>query len=535
MRKILKTHLSAVDYIKHAVETGVYKKIYYPDKNEQNVILQRGGRRNGGNPRQNYQQQGGDSSRMPKINPYPSEYEILTMNPPLPMKPRLSKKDLRYLRWEKSQKEKLAKEAKAAEEGGGKTRKDPSSFGSKYDRLPTDKYVRDYMHRYDERMRSSASNLSDAQKEEAYYRSILDIQSSDDATNSSSFAQKTTYEDKDSLDASFFVPKEMKTAMGRKPHVLSHAYEFALKQYEVLSDNENMSEEESIQVVEELLQQEANDEMLQSRIRAQKIKEEMEMKKKQEGEGEDFSSTTLSNESSQSLSPTSSSASNSTTTPASTIPSILYSKPRTIQALTIWGQRLQAVPYNQWTLGATTALDHWIAVDVLGMKEDTWQRLLSGELESDVNESRGNDVVVGNMARTKDIIIVRSTLFPETVAHMMEDEEEEAEIAAVGEEMGGLSSVDAEKDATERSIDELLASLGGMDENSEDNNDEEVGEGLFASSEDDGDLDSRVERMVETLQEWRKVHDEKPYDEWDTEKKKEFDVSSIESVHIFSP
>ena len=81
MRRILKTQLSPVDYIKWAVQTGVYKGIYEDDSNSN----QRGGRQQqrGGNF-------GGDQAHhyMPKINPYPEEYEILTLNPPLPTKPR---------------------------------------------------------------------------------------------------------------------------------------------------------------------------------------------------------------------------------------------------------------------------------------------------------------------------------------------------------------------------------------------------------------------------------------------------------------
>ena len=34
---------------------------------------------------------------------------------------------------------------------------------------------------------------------------------------------------------------------------------------------------------------------------------------------------------------------------------------RAFGGMVSWTQRLQAIPYRQWTVGATTALDHWIA------------------------------------------------------------------------------------------------------------------------------------------------------------------------------
>ena len=475
MRRILKTQLSPVEYIKWAVQTGVYKGIYESDSS----INQRGGRQQqrGGNS-------GGDQSHhyMPKINPYPEEYEILTLNPPLPMKPRLSKKDLRYLEMEK----------KVANSKNG----EDVSIG----KLPTDRLVKSYMRRYDERMKSS-SQLTDAERESAYYKKILGVSDSSSST------------------------QDMSTAMGRKPAVLNHAYEFALKQYEVMSDNQGMSEDESIQIVEELLAKEEKDERLESRMRAQKVVDEMA--KKEEENGSETSSAQPQQE--KKSTPESSSP------PSSTIPSILYSKPRTIQALHIWGRRLQAVPYNQWTLGASTALDHWIAVDVLGMKEETWNRLLDGELEIDIQESRGlgsaEDLIIGDKARMKDILTVRSTLFPETVIHTMEDEDELQELEdEYGNPEDALSStgaetIDAEKEATERSIDELLASLGGFEDEDDDNVSDEHENGMESSDKDD-DLDSRVAYMVETLQEWRVKNDEKPFEQWDNSVKEEFNVSS---------
>ena len=285
--------------------------------------------------------------------------------------------------------------------------------------------------------------------------------------------------------------------MGRKSAVLSHAYDFALKQYEVLQTNDSMTEEESIAVVEEILKNEEKAERFISRERARSLVKEKEATKE---EAMDATSATAFPQADEKAIV----ASTSSPPPSYTIPSILHSKPRTIQALNIWGKRLKAVPYNQWTLGASTALDHWIAVDVLGMSEESWNRLLDGELEIDAEKSRGTELNIGDMARNRDIITVRSTLFPETVLYGGMDESDE------------LLEGEDEKGAAERSIDELLASLGGFEDST----------GLDDVVSDD-DLDSRVDRMMDSLQDWRAKNEETPFKDWDEDAKEEFNVSQL--------
>lgn len=59
---------------------------------------------------------------------------------------------------------------------------------------------------------------------------------------------------------------------------------------------------------------------------------------------------------------------------------ILYSdNQQSFEGMILWTKRLQAVPYRQWTVGASTALDHWIAKRVLGLSEETWLALLEGD------------------------------------------------------------------------------------------------------------------------------------------------------------
>ncbi len=500
MRTILKSRLPPVDYIKWAVQTGIYKSIYYPDTNSNSTNS------NGPNDNRHNRNAGGGGGddqahhRMPKINPYPEEYEILTLNPPLPMRPRLSKKDYRYLQMEMKLKEQHEKEKGEKQTGLNLKKVLPT----------TDKLVKKYMQRYDNRMKS-ISQLTDTQREDEYYQNILGI--SERKNN------------------------DFNSAMGRKSSVLNHAYEFALKQYQVLSDSHRndqvLSEEDSIQIVEQLLAQEEKDERLQSRMKAQKVVKNAKEKQK---EGEEA----VGSKEKEDGGPTSSS---SPSPPSATIPSILYSKPRTIQALHIWGQRLQAVPYNQWSLGATTALDHWIAVDVLGMKEETWNRLLNGELEIDIQESYGgglSDVLIGDKARMNDIVTVRETMFPETVIHSLDDDEEVMEMKdEFGDAENALKSVDddnkvgeSNKDDTERSIDELLASLGGFEDEDDDEEEDNVEEMTGLLSNDNDNLDTRIAQMVDSLQDWRQKNMEKPYEKWDDSSKKDFNVSDTNCMLV---
>jgi hypothetical protein len=431
LRKILKQKPSTVQFIKWSVETGIHKDLH----NEQD------GRRQPYNNR--------NKNNNPRFQKYPFEYEMLTLNPPIPTPPRIPKKQQR-------------KERSA---------------------LPTDKLVKSYMRRYDARMKA-ATTLTDAQREEYYYRKTLGVPNP--ATGAMNMDDSST-------------------AMGRKSAVLSHAYDFALKQYETMQKNEGMTEEESIDVVEQLLANEEKVERLRSREKVNSLVKEKEEEKvkMQEATG-----VGVEKESGGDAATTA-----AVKPPSFTVPSILHSKPRTIQALNIWGKRLQAVPYNEWTLGASTALDHWIAVDVLGMSEASWNRLLDGELEIDVEKSRGTDVNIGDLARNKDIITVRSTLFPETVIY-----NSDTDFDASDNVSGMLDEEDDSdgKDATERSIDELLASLGGFEEDT-------------AASSDAGneDIETSVSNLIDSLQDWRAKNQETPFNEWDANTKKDFDVSFL--------
>jgi len=172
MRKILKRKLPAVEFIRKAVETGVHESLHRP------VPGQRPGQQSES-----------------KVNKYPIEYEILSLNPPIPLPPKIPKKELRQ-------------------------RKQAVN--------PADKYVKAYMRRYDARMRTSRL-VTDAERQDYYYKKTLGIESSGPRA------------------------VDMNTAMGLKSPVLKHAYDFALKQYEVISSNDDMTEKDSIAAVEKML------------------------------------------------------------------------------------------------------------------------------------------------------------------------------------------------------------------------------------------------------------------------------------------
>ena len=185
----------------------------------------------------------------------------------------------------------------------------------------------------------------------------------------------------------------------------------------------------------------------------------------------------------------------------STSPSILHSKPRAIQGMAIWSKRLGAVPYKEWTIGATVALDHWIARSVLELDEDTWQELLEGENAS-------------LLAHGRDILTVRQSLFPETILDGHEEEH-----MRIMEDAGDMD----EDSSEDKSIDELLASLGQFD-----SDDKETKDTFWPiETVDDGDLDKTVSALVDDLQAWRAKNVQSPYEQWSSYDKDEFKVRSL--------
>jgi len=456
MRRILKRPPSPVQYLKWAVTTGVYLDRDAPTPLSR--VYDSSGAR-------------------VQVQPYPKEYEILSMNPPIPDPPKLTVK----------MQKQMAKETAA--------------FNS-----PLKPLVQSFMRRYDARMRSSAP-ITDSQRQE--------------------------YQRNQNMGISRPASMALDSAMGRKATVLNDAYEFALRQYEVMEKSGGtMSEEASIKAVEEILAEEERKERFSVRQKTQEVgawRNQMNKKPVQDdistttttiatptadGTKVNIKDTTPSTKARKTNTMEHPSSSHNT----STIPSILHSKPRTIRALSIWGQRLKAVPYNQWTLGAATALDHWIAVDVLGMTEESWIQLLNGHLETDKEEVYGT-VQVGNRARAHDIVTTRGYLFPETIlASMNEKSQQEEEEKERSDD--GLTKDDEE---TNRSIDALLASLGGFDDKKEE-----------MEVDQPKSKDEQLVQLVDQLQEWRMKNLQTPYSEWDVETRKNFNVRCCFSNYIYN-
>eukprot|EP01083_Nonionella_stella_P230017 813509_1 len=119
MRRMLKKPIGPLEFIRQAVNSGVHKSLH------KNI------------PYHERQQNGNDNYK------YPEEYEILSLYPPPPKPPRVTRKDLRR--------------SKA--------------------QLPTDKLAKSYMRRYDARMRSPR-DITEREKEEYYYRKTLGVNGS---------------------------------------------------------------------------------------------------------------------------------------------------------------------------------------------------------------------------------------------------------------------------------------------------------------------------------------------------------------------
>lgn len=403
-------------YIQKAVQTGIYRS--NEEIEEMNQLLQ--------DSPSDLKRIRWHVPRGSKIQEYPKEYEILSLNPPAPFRPKMPLKD---------------------------QRKAMNKFIQEH--RPTDRLARNYLAR----QRKTGSSGEPASAEE-YYQRLLG-------------ANKA--------------PK-MNSAMGSKSAMLNKAYAVAVKQHHLMR-TEHLSEKDALDKVEELLKEQDFKEKTTSRNKAQdltqtKVNSSAPAQKRADtvfprekvsrGKDEDKDDANL---------------------------AILYSdQQRAFEGMISWTQRLQAVPYRQWTVGASVALDHWIAKRVLGLSEETWLALLEGDSPE-------------LMGRGRDIVMARHALFPETVL------EEEA-IARQHDE-----DVQDEENSTSDALDEILKGLGNWDDSSD--NLDEYGMGISSSSASSVDSDEKILRLTEQLQEWRAKQVKSPYDSWSEEEKKKFTVSCL--------
>jgi hypothetical protein len=201
---------------------------------------------------------------------------------------------------------------------------------------------------------------------------------------------------------------------------------------------------------------------------------------------------------------------------------IFAENPRAVEGMMKWSERLMAVPYSQWTVGASTALDHWIARQVLRLSEETWQMLLEGGAD----DSDPSLLSVG-----RDIIRVRESLFPETSLPFAPSEPVTAQPDEEGDALEG--SMTPASDSTEKSIEELLASLGGLTLPTDGEN-RSTHDGAAVNEGDATELDRKVMKLVDELQEWRKKNAERPYIEWAREERESFNAWMRDYVRAVS-
>lgn len=307
-------------------------------------------------------------------------------------------------------------------------------------------------------------------------------------------------------------------AMGHKSAAVSKAYAYAVKQYEVMR-TQDVSEKEALKIVDELLAEEKRHEAQTSRAVTDEMKDWV-----QHG-----GATTSAEDKSTKKVDTDSDSSNSKA--FADLPSILHDKPRVVEGLLQWSRMLQqsGIPYSEWTVGASTALDHWIARNILELSEATWDELLEG-----------NDP--GLLSRGQDIVAVRETLFPETRLdvddssdeYLQQKEDEERE----RDERAAMSFEIPEK-PRERSVDELLKSLRGLDDKSEEEESGTTFGDHILSEEEEPEVPEAprdaIQQLADELQEWRAQNAKSTYAEWAEAEKQRFSVGVSTQISFCSP
>lgn len=298
-------------YIQKAVKTGVYRSS--EEIEEMNKKLKE-------NP-SDLRRVRWNVQRGSKIQDYPREYEILSLNPPSPFKPKIPVKD---------QKKIFSKYVK--------------------ENLPTDRLAQNYLNRQRHKERSGSEPLT----ADEYYRRLL----------GSNKALKVDM------------------AMGSKSAMVAKSYAVAVKQYEIMRTG-NVSEKEAMEQVEELLAKDDFEEKTSSRAKAEDLRkqsQEMDDKGIIERGQSAFPGAVPKEELLQGITNKTNQDGAGAASDYDTTVSMLYSEnQRSFEGMINWTKRLEAVPYRKWTVGASVSLDHWIAKRVLGLSEETWLALLEGD------------------------------------------------------------------------------------------------------------------------------------------------------------
>jgi hypothetical protein len=500
MRRILKRKLPVHVYIQKAVETGVYRS------NEELEKVWRERRDSADDLRTIMRRFRQDIVRGSNVHDYPIEYRILKQHPPIPDPPRIPKRIARRM-------------------------KEPEN--------PTERLVRKILNRQDKveedhrKQRPSSMRTTPTMTTDEYYRRLFGMNTSGGGAAAAA--------------SSHLGPS---TIMSQKPAGIQKAYAAAVKCYQ-LQRTEGMTEDEALRRVDEILLEQDKKERDRSAQRRDLVVEfskeqerQQQQKEKQsrvvrkdaplstrpsiksesvtkKEEDEDAASSSSTSTSSDSFSDIASSSSSPFSSPpsATSATMIFADNPRAVEGMMMWGERLARVPYSQWTVGASTALDHWIARQVLRLSEETWQLLLEGSDPSLLSVGR-------------DVVRVRESLFPETApidltsSSSSSSKRETVDENVPDDSFFSSSSRESEpeKDVSgEKSIEELLASLGGL--TLPPKADKAARDATGDEDEDDAvDLDIKVQKLVGELQDWRRKNVDRPYRDWSDQDREAFDA-----------
>jgi hypothetical protein len=320
-----------------------------------------------------------NTTRGSKIQDYPIEYQILSLNPPAPFTPKMP---LRTLRKQYSEYQRHHR--------------------------PTDRLARQYLHKIQQQeqfaggpggkygsVNNGMENKAPVSAEE-YYSRLL---GGSGAAGAGGKGRRLS---------------QAQMALQQKSSAVQKSYIVAMKQYQLMqTDNgtaaagqqKMMTEQEALAEVERLLAEESVKEQTSSRTRAESLRKEIITQQQQQThdntrnnnhettnivergqkafpDADPYAKKNIIRSKQQrgNTSRSNTAASANTGDDVDDTPlSMLYGNDqRGFEGYVIWTKRLQAVPYKQWTVGASTALDHWIAKRVLGLSEETWLALLEG-------------------------------------------------------------------------------------------------------------------------------------------------------------
>jgi hypothetical protein len=454
-RRILKKQGTVIEYIRRAVETGVYRT----DEELEQVRKER--RLGNDDLRVIMQRFRQDIVRGSAIHDYPVEYLILQQHPPIPDPPRTPVKFLKQLQAPPN---------------------------------PIDRLTKKYLQREQQQSGGSSGPVST----EDYYRRLLGVQAAEASS------------------------QQQYSSLRQKPAAVQKAYAAAIAHYQ-LQRTDSLSDKEAMRRVDELLLQQSRTEQEISRertVQAQAYRDSVVSKKKtvkkespvrSSSSNREYPFASLQASADRFGDDDTSHGAESTTARTLESSSIFSSSPRTVEGMMRWSERLQAVPYTEWTVGASTALDHWIARQVLGLSEETWQSALEGD-----------DPALLSVGR--DIVACREALFPETI--LADTMSAEARAADFMEDNDGVA-VETEHEKETRSIEDLLQALGGLkapDAAADQGKPAKDDWSFLREAEEDADLDAKVERLVHELQSWRRRNMETPYDDWTAADKERFNT-----------